>query len=71
MKLSDKAYQILKWILCIAVDAVIVLLSTLQNVWNWNIPMDSIITTIAAVSVFVGALFGISCYNYSKGQKEE
>lgn len=68
MILDGKIYQILKWILCIVVDAFILLLTTLQKAWGWDIPIESIVITITAVSTFLGVILGISNHNYYKNQ---
>lgn len=66
MVLSGKIYKVLKWILCIVVDAAILLLTTLQKAWGWDIPIESVVITITAVSTFLGVILGISNYNYYK-----
>lgn len=71
MILDGKIYQILKWILCIVVDAFILLLTTLQKAWGWDIPIESIVITITAVSTFLGVILGISNHNYYKNQGGE
>lgn len=70
MKLPDKVYEILKWLLIIVVPAFVTLFPTLCNAWGWNIPVDAITTTITAVATFVGVCVGISTINYNKEQKK-
>ena len=69
MVLSGKAYQIIKWVLCIVVDAFILLLTTLQKAWGWDIPIEAIVITITAVSTFFGVILGISNHNYYSQQE--
>lgn len=64
--ISNKVYDVLKWILLIFVPAFITLLSTLTMVWKWDIPLEAIVTTITAVATFLGALIGISTKYYNK-----
>ena len=65
MKLSNKAYDILKWIALIALDAVGLFYSTISDIWG--LPFgDKILATCAALSVLVGALIGVSTANYKK-----
>lgn len=71
MKIPDRVYDVLKWILCIVVDAFILLLTTLQKAWGWDIPIESIVITITAVSTFLGVILGISNHNYYKDQGGE
>ena len=71
MVLNEKVYQIIKWILCIVVDAFILLLTTLTKGWGWDIPIEAIVITITAVSSFLGVILGISNHNYYNGQGGE
>jgi len=71
MVLNEKVYQIIKWILCIVVDAFILLLTTLTKAWQWDIPIEAIVITITAVSTFLGVILGISNHNYYNGQGGE
>lgn len=64
MKLSNKLYNILKWGLLIFVPALITLIGTLATIYNFD--GEKIILTISAVETFLGALIGISNYNYNK-----
>lgn len=66
IKLPDKIYNVLKWILMIVIPAFITLLTTLTMVWGWNIPLEAIVTTISAVATFLGAIVGISTKTYNK-----
>lgn len=65
MKLSDKVYDALKWIALIALDAIGVCYKTLAAVWGWPYG-DEVMTTAAALSVFIGALIGVSTAQYYK-----
>lgn len=65
IKLSDKTYQILKWVVIIVMPALNVLISSLFG--TWGIPYaEQIVATLSAVDVFLGALLGVSTYNYNK-----
>lgn len=66
MKLPDGTYNILKWVLCIVIDAFILCLTSIATAWHWDIPLEAITITITAISTFLGTIFGISCYNYNK-----
>lgn len=68
MKLSDKWYDILKWISLIALDAIGVCYKTLAMIWGWPYG-EEILSTCAAVSVLIGALIGISTAQYNKEQR--
>ena len=66
MKLPGRVYDVLKWLLLIVVPAFITLFSIIVQTWNINIPLDAIVTTISAVSTFIGVCIGISTVNYNK-----
>lgn len=64
MKLNDKVYKIFKWALIIFVPALITLIGTLGQIYNFN--TEIIVLTISAIATFLGAITGISNYNYKK-----
>lgn len=64
MKLSNKIYDILKFMVTILFPALSVLLVTLNSLWSWNLPNEAISGTIAAVATFIGVLIGISSAQY-------
>lgn len=65
MKLPNKVYDILKWVTILLLPASAVLYKTLAQ--EWGLPYDTQIpNTINAVTVFLGAILGISCFNYGK-----
>lgn len=65
MKLPDKLYDILKWIVLIVMPAVATLYALLANVWGW-VYADQIVTTINGLTVFLGAVLCISTAEYNK-----
>ena len=67
MKMPDKIYNILKYVLTIVVPAVIALLIGLGQLYHFD--TELIIGTISLIATFVGALFGISCATYNKENK--
>ena len=67
MILSDKLYNVLKWIALICLPALATLIGVLFA--TWGIPYsEQIVTTINAIGLFIGALIGISAYNF-KGEE--
>jgi hypothetical protein len=64
MKLNDKVYNIFKWTLIIFVPALITLIGTLGQIYKFD--TEIIVLTISAIATFLGAITGISNYNYSK-----
>lgn len=65
MKLPNKVYDNMKWVLTIATPAVIVLIKALGAIYNFN--TDVITATIAAFAAFAGSLFMVSSTQYKKG----
>lgn len=68
MKLSNKFYDVIKWIATIALPAAMTLLTVLNAAWGWNLPIEAIDATVAAVIAFLGALMGFSTAMYNKEQ---
>jgi hypothetical protein len=69
MKLSNKTYDILKYIVTIGLPAFTTLWLTLASIWS--IPYgEPIGATMGAITVFLGALIGISNANYRKEQND-
>lgn len=64
--MSNKVYDILKWIVTIVSPAICTLLVTLNSLWNWELPIEAIVGTITAFTTFVGVILGISSANYRK-----
>ena len=65
MKLSNKVYDVLKWMALIVLPAV----ATFYSVWAsiWGLPVaDQIPATITAIDALLGALIGISTVKYNK-----
>ncbi len=70
MILSSRAYEILRWVIAIILPAIIVFFDTLAKAWNWSIPVDAITTSLSALSLFLGTIFGISKLSFDKSQAE-
>lgn len=65
MTLSNKAYDVLKWIALIALDAIGVFYKTIAGIWH--LPYgDEVCATCAALALCLGALLGISTAQYNK-----
>jgi hypothetical protein len=64
MILPNKVYDVLKWILTVFTPALIVLISTLGVIYNFD--TEVITLTIGAIASFIAALIGISSINYNK-----
>lgn len=65
MKMSNKVYDILKWIALIVLPAIGTMYFTLSNIWG--LPYgEEVVGTLASVEVFVGAVLQISNAQYKK-----
>ena len=68
MKISNKLYDIRKWLVIIVLPAAGTLYAALSTVWGWP-HSEEIVTTITAVDTFLGAVLCISTATYNKGDK--
>ena len=62
MKLNDKVYDTLKWIVMPALSA---LYWGLSGIWGW-LYAEQVVGTVAVVTTFLGALLGISTAQYKR-----
>ena len=58
--LPQKLYEALRWVIAIVLPAVSLLIATLANIWEWEIPSENICLTLDAIALFLGTIFGIS-----------
>lgn len=70
MKLNDKIYDALKWVVMIVLPAIATLYAALAPVWGWPRP-DDVVLTLNAVTAFAGAVLGISTAQYNKDKANE
>lgn len=67
--MSNKIYDILKWISMVVLPAVATLYFALAGIWGFPYG-EEIVGTITAVDTFLGVVLGISSINYHKFEKE-
>lgn len=65
MKLSNKAYDVLKWIALIVLPAIAILYESLAAIWGLPYA-EQIPETITAIDLFLGVLLGVSNAAYKK-----
>ena len=65
MKLSNKVYDVLKWIAMYLLPALGTLYFALAGIWNFPYG-EQVVGTITAVDTFLGILLGISTAQYQK-----
>ena len=63
--LSNKVYDILKWVVMIAIPALTTAYVGLSGIWGWPYA-EEVAKTSAVVCVLLGALLGISTAQYNK-----
>ena len=70
MKMSNKVYDVLKYIALILLPALGTLYFGLSRIWG--LPYgEQVVGTITVVDTFLGALLGISTANYRKQEEED
>lgn len=68
MKMSNRVYDILKWIAQLLLPALGTLYFALAGIWGFPYA-EQIVGTITAVDTFLGVLLGISTAQYNKSNK--
>jgi len=68
MKMSNKTYDVLKWIAQILLPAVGTLYFALAKVWKLPLA-EEVVGTLSAVDIFLGTLLGISSKKYHEGEE--
>lgn len=66
--MSNKMYNILKWVAQIVLPALGTLYFALAQIWELPLGAE-IVGTITAIDAFLGALLGISTIQYNKEQE--
>ena len=69
MIISNKVYDVLKWIAMYFLPAAGTLYFALAGIWGFPYG-EEIVGTITAVDTFLGVLLGIASATYSKTKKE-
>nr|UVY40127.1 MAG: Putative holin Dp-1 [Bacteriophage sp.] len=68
--MSNKIYDILKYIALIVLPALGTLYFALAGIWG--LPYgEQVVGTITAIDTCLGALLGLSAYKYNKNESEE
>lgn len=66
--MSNKVYDVLKWIAQILLPALGTLYFALAGIWNFPYA-EAVVGTITAVDTFLGVILGISTINYNKNNE--
>lgn len=65
MKLNDKLYDILKWVVMIVIPALTTAYVGLAAIWGFPFA-DEVAKTSSVICILLGALLGISTAQYNK-----
>lgn len=68
--MSNKVYDILKWITLVLLPAFTTLIGVILNCFNVNC-VDIVLTIMTAITTFMGAILGISNINYKSQRLEQ
>lgn len=66
--MSNKTYDILKWITLVFLPALTTFIGVILNCFNCEYT-DIVLTIMIGFDTFLGSLLGISNINYKKGNK--
>lgn len=69
MLLSNKVYDVLKWIAQVVIPALGALYFGLAQIWGFPYG-EEIVGTLTVIDVFLGALLGISTAQYRNTQEQ-
>jgi hypothetical protein len=70
MKLSDRWYNVLKWLVLVCFPALTTAYVGLDAIFKWGYA-DTVAKVSAIVCTLIGSLIGISTAEYNKVKKEE
>lgn len=65
MRITNKVYDVIKWIVLIVIPAIITLYSTIGGIWGFPY-VQQITGTLAAIDVFLGVVMKVSGVSYNK-----
>lgn len=65
MKLSNKTYDILKWVAQYLLPAIGTLYFALASIWGFPYG-EQVVGTVTAIDTFLGVILGISTAQYNK-----
>ncbi len=68
--MSNRLFDILKWIALILLPAFAVFYGAVGPVWDWFEP-EKVVFTLTAIDTFLGAILGISTVQYNKNKGEQ
>ena len=69
MKMTNKVYDVLKWVAMYLLPALATLYSALAGIWGFPYG-EEVVGTITAIDTFLGVILGISTAQYNKNKEE-
>lgn len=66
--MSNKLYDVLKWVAQILLPAIATLYFALAGIWGLPFA-EEVVGTITAIDTFLGVILGISSANYNQKQR--
>ena len=67
--MSNKLYDVLKWVAIILLPALGTLYFALAGIWGFPYA-EQVVGTLSAVETFLGVILGISTIQYNKSEEE-
>lgn len=67
--ISNKVYNVLKWVALIAIPAFETFYWSIGNIWGFPY-VEQIVGTMSAVGTLLGALIGVSTVMYNKAKSD-
>lgn len=67
--MSNKTYDVLKWIAQVVIPAVGTLYAAIAGIWGFPYG-EAVVGTLMAIDAFLGAILGISTAQYKKNNTE-
>ena len=67
MKIDNKTYNYLKWIVVVLLPSLGTLIGTVGTAFNWEYTQITLVI-VTAVTTFLGALIGVSTISYNNAQ---
>ena len=65
MKIPNKIYDVLKWMVLVVIPALTTFYVVLDNLFNWG-NAETVATISAAACACIGAIIGVSTVQYNK-----
>lgn len=70
MKLNDKVYDVLKWVVTIVLPAIATFYVTMSKAWGWPCA-EQVVATIVGVEMLLGSILGISTAQYNADKNKQ